>query len=65
MVDLAEAEALARPEPAAPLGLTLSPEQAAYVIYTSGSTGKPKGCVVSHRNVTRLMAATEHAVRLR
>ena len=31
----------------------------AYVIYTSGSTGKPKGCMVTHRNVTRLMRATE------
>jgi amino acid adenylation domain-containing protein len=60
VVDLAEAEALAASAPAAPLGLTLSPEQAAYVIYTSGSTGKPKGCTVSHHNVTRLMAATEH-----
>ena len=37
----------------------IDPEQAAYVIYTSGSTGAPKGCVVSHRNVTRLMAACE------
>ena len=27
----------------------------AYVIYTSGSTGQPKGCVVTHRNVVRLM----------
>jgi amino acid adenylation domain-containing protein/non-ribosomal peptide synthase protein (TIGR01720 family) len=60
VVNLAEAEELAASAPAAPLGLTLSPEQAAYVIYTSGSTGKPKGCTVSHRNVTRLMAATEH-----
>jgi amino acid adenylation domain-containing protein len=34
------------------------PDQAAYVIYTSGSTGTPKGCVVTHRNVTRLFAAT-------
>ena len=31
----------------------------AYVIYTSGSTGQPKGCMVTHRNVTRLMRATE------
>ncbi|MBV8200527.1 MAG: amino acid adenylation domain-containing protein, partial [Acidobacteria bacterium] len=36
----------------------LHPLQAAYVIYTSGSTGQPKGCVVSHHNVTRLIAAT-------
>ncbi len=30
----------------------------AYVIYTSGSTGQPKGVLVSHANVTRLLAAT-------
>ena len=30
----------------------------AYVIYTSGSTGLPKGTLVTHRNVTRLFAAT-------
>ncbi|HEX2747531.1 MAG TPA: amino acid adenylation domain-containing protein, partial [Verrucomicrobiales bacterium] len=36
-----------------------SPEQTAYVIYTSGSTGQPKGCMISHRNVVRLMRATE------
>jgi amino acid adenylation domain-containing protein len=29
----------------------------AYVIYTSGSTGQPKGVAISHRNVTRLLAA--------
>lgn len=34
-------------------------ENSLYAIYTSGSTGKPKGTVLTHRNVTRLMAATE------
>lgn len=29
----------------------------AYVIYTSGSTGEPKGALMTHANVTRLMAA--------
>lgn len=27
----------------------------AYIIYTSGSTGKPKGCLITHRNVVRLL----------
>jgi amino acid adenylation domain-containing protein/non-ribosomal peptide synthase protein (TIGR01720 family) len=31
----------------------------AYVIYTSGTTGKPKGTLITHRNVVRLLAATE------
>ncbi len=31
----------------------------AYVIYTSGSTGQPKGAQLCHRNVTRLLAATQ------
>lgn len=31
------------------------PDHAAYVIYTSGSTGRPKGCVITHRNVVRLL----------
>ena len=31
------------------------PDDTAYVIYTSGTTGDPKGCLISHRNVVRLM----------
>ena len=37
----------------------IHPESAAYIIYTSGSTGKPKGVVVSHRNVTSLIASCD------
>ncbi|MFC8125289.1 amino acid adenylation domain-containing protein [Streptomyces sp. NPDC057302] len=37
----------------------LRADHPAYVIFTSGSTGKPKGVVISHRNVTRLLSATE------
>jgi amino acid adenylation domain-containing protein/non-ribosomal peptide synthase protein (TIGR01720 family) len=32
-----------------------TPDDVAYVIYTSGSTGQPKGCLVTHRNVVRLL----------
>ena len=35
----------------------------AYVIYTSGSTGRPKGVQVTHENVRRLFAATDHWFR--
>ncbi len=38
--------------------LSLSTGNLAYIIYTSGSTGQPKGVMVSHRQVTRLFAAT-------
>lgn len=37
-----------------------SADHRAYVIYTSGTTGKPKGVLIPHRNVTRLLAATDH-----
>ncbi|MBV2154733.1 amino acid adenylation domain-containing protein [Kitasatospora sp. SUK 42] len=47
-----------RPATAPPA--TARPEHPAYVIYTSGSTGRPKGVVVPHRNVVRLLDATEH-----
>ncbi|MDB4473545.1 amino acid adenylation domain-containing protein [Opitutaceae bacterium] len=38
-----------------PFANRAQPDDPLYVIYTSGSTGKPKGCVVTHRNVMRLM----------
>jgi len=36
-----------------------TPDNLAYVIYTSGTTGKPKGTLISHRNVVRLLSATD------
>ncbi|MFD5467622.1 amino acid adenylation domain-containing protein [Kitasatospora sp. NPDC127059] len=38
---------------------SVGPDHPAYVIFTSGSTGRPKGVVVPHRNVVRLLDATE------
>ncbi|OZM71252.1 non-ribosomal peptide synthetase [Amycolatopsis antarctica] len=38
------------------------PDSTAYVIHTSGSTGIPKGVVVSHRNVVRLLSATDELI---
>nr|AIW82283.1 PuwF [Cylindrospermum alatosporum CCALA 988] len=38
----------------------VDPNNLAYIIYTSGSTGKPKGVLVNHKNVTRLLGATQH-----
>ncbi|MFS4516560.1 amino acid adenylation domain-containing protein, partial [Delftia tsuruhatensis] len=37
----------------------VNPDSLAYVIYTSGSTGRPKGAQLSHRNVARLLDATD------
>src|SRR6185295_12688628 len=37
----------------------IGPENLAYVIYTSGSSGAPKGTLITHANVTRLLAATD------
>ncbi|MFE1948830.1 AMP-binding protein, partial [Streptomyces massasporeus] len=43
-----------------PTATGLRPDNAAYIIYTSGSTGRPKGVVIPHRNVLRLLDATDH-----
>ncbi|MET0497199.1 MAG: non-ribosomal peptide synthase/polyketide synthase [Steroidobacteraceae bacterium] len=39
--------------------IAVHPDCAAYVIYTSGSTGKPKGAQLCHRNIARLLSATD------
>ena len=46
--------------PGALEGVTVTANDAAYVIYTSGSTGRAKGVVVTHHNVTRLLAQTQN-----
>ena len=50
--------AASREESDAPVESAVGPENLAYVIYTSGSTGRPKGTLVTHENVSRLLAAT-------
>ena len=51
------------PEAAPTASARVDPDSLAYVIYTSGSTGKPKGVMVTHGNVSRLLAATADAFR--
>jgi amino acid adenylation domain-containing protein len=45
--------------PQGPPEVAVCPDDLAYVIYTSGSTGRPKGVEVPHRNVVRLLSATQ------
>src|SRR3569833_2260047 len=51
-------------EHAAPLP-DVTPDLPAYVIYTSGSSGTPKGVVVTHANVTALLAGCDQVFDLR
>ena len=52
--NLASAGPTRNPRPA---GLT--PRDLAYIIYTSGSTGVPKGVIIEHRQIVRLLDATQ------
>jgi len=52
--------ALAQQPTTNPTSDHVTPASLAYIIYTSGSTGKPKGVLVTHHNVMRLFAATDH-----
>jgi amino acid adenylation domain-containing protein/non-ribosomal peptide synthase protein (TIGR01720 family) len=56
---LDDAETRLAAQPATNPETAVTPEHMAYVIYTSGSTGQPKGCMITHRNVVRLMRSTE------
>ncbi len=49
-------EAAAAPGPAG-VRASVAPDDVAALIYTSGTTGKPKGVMLSHRNVTSMVAA--------
>jgi amino acid adenylation domain-containing protein len=59
MVLLDEGGAAFAHQPSTRVAPSAGPGNIAYVIYTSGSTGKPKGVMVEHRNVTRLLDATD------
>ena len=43
-----------------PVHSTAKPDDLAYIIYTSGSTGNPKGCMITHKNVVRLIKNDRH-----
>ncbi|MCP1197093.1 amino acid adenylation domain-containing protein, partial [Acetobacter senegalensis] len=61
-LDMTDAESLAeagKGEAPSPVNVLVCPDQLAYVIYTSGSTGTPKGVGITHRNVSRLLDATD------
>jgi amino acid adenylation domain-containing protein len=59
---LISSSAAATPETELPdlQDIVVALDDLAYVIYTSGSTGTPKGVAVTHQNVSRLMASTQH-----
>ncbi|WP_018905482.1 non-ribosomal peptide synthetase [Variovorax paradoxus] len=48
-----------RSEPAHAPEVAVHADHLVYVIYTSGSTGRPKGTQLTHRNVARLLGATD------
>ncbi len=48
-------------QPDTPLRDEATGDSLAYIMYTSGSTGEPKGVAVTHRNVVRLVRATDYA----
>ncbi|AGL19084.1 non-ribosomal peptide synthetase [Actinoplanes sp. N902-109] len=47
-----------------PSAVDILPGNACYVIFTSGSTGRPKGTVITHANVTRMLAGTRQHLPL-
>ncbi len=59
IVPLDRAQQPTEREPSDPLAGGLHADNLAYIIYTSGSSGQPKGVMVTHRNVVRLLRASE------